>query len=187
MVQKILDEEISGLKVSALPTRPTAPSSFGGRGYTATEMKAAFDKLPLYIVKRFNELIELINGQGSESISESIKTGINEKHTLKDLFDDIRNGNLSSYLDVYGRSLVEVLEDMISRVDSAKGDVEDAKASFAAALGELDAAMGEVDAVMSEVAKIKRDMGEDYTAPEFVILDCGNPSQRGKGGLPDAK
>ena len=44
---KILDSEISGLKVASLPTRPTAPQSFGGKGFTAAEMKAAFDKLPL--------------------------------------------------------------------------------------------------------------------------------------------
>ena len=31
---KITDSEIESLKVGSLPTRPTAPTAFGGRGYT---------------------------------------------------------------------------------------------------------------------------------------------------------
>lgn len=152
MVQKILNEDIQSLKISSLPTRPTAPTSFGGKGYTSAEMKAAFDKLPLYIVERFNELIELIVGEGEESITESIPTGIKEGHTLRNLLDDIKSGEFSSYLNVYGNTLVERLERLIS-----------------------------------DIGNIKRDMGTDYTAPEFVILDCGRPSQREEGGLQDAQ
>ena len=157
MVRKILDEEISSLKISSLPTRPTAPSSFGGRGYTATEMKAAFDRLPLYLVERFNELIGLILGEGEETVCESIPTGIKEGHTLAKLFEDIKSGELSSYLDVYGKSLVERLEALI----------------------------GELDGVSRQLHAVKRDMGEDYDAPEFVVLDCGRPAAR-EEGLPDA-
>lgn len=56
--QKITDAEIASLRIAALPTRPTAPSAFGGRGYTAEEMKAAFDRLPLFIIQRLNALID---------------------------------------------------------------------------------------------------------------------------------
>ena len=56
--QKITDSEISELKISSLPSRPTAPPSFGGRGYTAKEMKEAFDRLPLFIIERLNSLID---------------------------------------------------------------------------------------------------------------------------------
>ena len=55
---KISDTEIDALKVASLPTRPTAPTAFGGKGYTATEMKEAFDKLPLKIIEEFNALID---------------------------------------------------------------------------------------------------------------------------------
>ena len=44
--KKITDSDISALKISSLPTRPTAPAEFGGKGYTATELKAAFADLP---------------------------------------------------------------------------------------------------------------------------------------------
>ena len=55
--KKIYDSDIENLRVSSLPTRPTAPTAFGGKGYTATEMKAAFDMLPLYIKDSFNALV----------------------------------------------------------------------------------------------------------------------------------
>ncbi|MBQ8381341.1 MAG: hypothetical protein IJY18_05550 [Clostridia bacterium] len=55
---KITESEIADLKISSLPTRPTAPASFGGRGYTAKDMKAAFDKLPLFIIERLNSVID---------------------------------------------------------------------------------------------------------------------------------
>lgn len=61
--KKILDSEIESLSVASLPTRPTAPTAFGGSGYTASEMKAAFDRLPLRIIEGFNSLItEIENG-----------------------------------------------------------------------------------------------------------------------------
>ena len=68
--KKILDAEIDDLKISSLPTRPTAPTSFGGKGYTTSEMKEAFDRLPLYIIERFNELIDDIE---SGAVLENIK------------------------------------------------------------------------------------------------------------------
>ena len=59
---KITDTEIESLRVASLPTRPTAAAAFGGKGYTATEMKAAFDKLPMRIIDGFNSLIDEIHG-----------------------------------------------------------------------------------------------------------------------------
>ncbi len=58
MYTPIIEEsEIKDLLVSSLPTRPTAPSAFGGKGFSVAEMKEAFDKLPLFIVEKFNTLI----------------------------------------------------------------------------------------------------------------------------------
>ena len=105
-----------------------------------------------YDAEKLNELIELIIGEGDEKISDNIKTGLYDGHTLSELFEDIKNGNLSSYLDVYGKSLLERIEKLIS-----------------------------------DIGAVKRDMGVDYTAPEFVILDCGHPENRMEGGYPDAE
>lgn len=56
--KRITEDEIKTLKVAYLPLRPTAPSTNGGLGYTASQMKAAFDKLPLFLVDRVNDLID---------------------------------------------------------------------------------------------------------------------------------
>ena len=58
---KITEAEISDKRVSSLPTRPTAPQTLGGIGYTAKEMKDAFDRLPLYIIEKFNTLIDTLD------------------------------------------------------------------------------------------------------------------------------
>ena len=71
ITKKISDSETESLKIASLPTRPTAPTAFGGKGYTATEMKEAFDKLPMRIIKEFNSLIEEIeNGALCEALCE---------------------------------------------------------------------------------------------------------------------
>jgi len=118
--QKITEGEISSLKVANLPTRPTAPREFGGRGYTATELKAAFDALPLYIIDKFNSLIEDIGGEPSESVASVIRTGILEGHTLADLFSDIVGGELASYLVVLDEPLCDTLVSMKEEIAEIK-------------------------------------------------------------------
>lgn len=107
---KILDSEISDLKIASLPSRPTAPASFGGKGFTASEMKEAFDKLSLFIIKRFNMLLDDIASYGEGSLCAEIPTGINENHTLADFFRDVTEGNLASYLSVGEETLYEMKE-----------------------------------------------------------------------------
>ena len=115
--KRITEEEIAELSVSSLPTRPTAPKAFGGRGYTAADMKGAFDRLPLFIIERFNLLLEDIASFGAGSLSSSIPTGIREGHTLKDLFEDILGGEAASYIKVGGVSLAEKLSEIEERLD----------------------------------------------------------------------
>ena len=67
--KKITDTDIKDLKVASLPSRPTAPAANGGAGYTANQMKAAFDRLPLFIIERLNELIDDVT-ELSEAIAE---------------------------------------------------------------------------------------------------------------------
>lgn len=114
---KITEADIADLKISTLPTRPTAPAAFGGKGYTATEMKAAFDRLPLYIIERYNELIEDITGEGERSVAVGIKTGITATHTLSDMFEDIKDGNFIQYLESGSGPLSEYLLKLRSDID----------------------------------------------------------------------
>lgn len=114
---KITDAEIADIKVSALPTRPTAPAAFGGKGYTASELKAAFDRLPLYIIERFNALIDDINGDEGGNIGDAIKTGIKDGHTLNELFSDIENGALLDYMAGPSGTLSEYLASIRADID----------------------------------------------------------------------
>lgn len=115
---KILDEEIVNKKISSLPARPTSPVAFGGKGYTSSEMRAAFDSLALFIIERFNSLIDDIESSGDGSLADSVPTGISDSHTLRALFSDIRNGNFASYLDVGGTSLMSRLASIEEAINS---------------------------------------------------------------------
>ncbi len=111
---KITSSEAEPLLIASLPTRPTAPSAFGGKGYTATEMKAAFDKLPIFIVERFNDLIDDIK---DGSICESVPTGIDGANTLAALLRSFADGTLASVMTYRGTTLTAYLEALRSDLD----------------------------------------------------------------------
>ena len=113
---KITDAEIDGLSVASLPTRPTSPTAFGGAGYTASELKAVFDRLPLLLVERYNSLIDDAESLGEGSLASSIPTGIDEGHTLADLFSDVSGGNLATYIKVGDESLYSVINRLLIAV-----------------------------------------------------------------------
>ena len=115
---KILSTEIQSSKVSSLPTRPTSPTSFGGSGYTGTQLKAAFDRLPLLIAERFNALLDDITAYGDDSLSGAIPTGIKDGHTLASLFSDIKSGVIADYLTVGGESLTAALFSLGERISA---------------------------------------------------------------------
>ena len=121
---RINDEDIKELCVSNLPTRPTAPRALGGRGYTAKEMKEAFDLLPKFLVEKFNTLIDDIESDGEGGIASSIQTGITDGHTLYDLFSDILGGEVLEYISVFDTSLIEFLTELRRDVDVLKDKVK---------------------------------------------------------------
>ena len=129
----IKDSEISELKISSLPTRPTAPKSTGGAGYGAKEMKEAFDRLPLFIIERFNALLEDVSAIGEDSLAAAMKTGIRDGHTLSELFSDVTDGALAGYLIIGEKSLA-------CHLLQIREDISELKAAVAAlaASGEED-------------------------------------------------
>ena len=124
--KKITTYETAPLQISSLPTRPTASASFGGSGYDAKAMKEAFDKLPLFIIERFNTLIDDIVSEGEESLSGAIPTGISENHSLAKLFEDIKDESFAAYLKVCGTTLTEFLltlrQDVDALMEANKGE-----------------------------------------------------------------
>ena len=122
--RKIENADVKDILVSALPTRPTAPKSLGGMGYGASEMKSAFDKLPLYVIERYNELIEDISSLGIDSLAAAIPTGVKEEHTLNDLFTDIKSGAVAGYLTFLGKSLSEHVMRIYEELEAIRAELD---------------------------------------------------------------
>ena len=120
MIEKITQEKINELCVSSLPTRPNAPTASGGAGYSASDMKKAFDALTLYVIEKFNELIDAIYECGDGSLSGAIPTGIFSEHTLSRLLQDVTDGNFSSYLTVGEHSLATEIANIRTELDKIK-------------------------------------------------------------------
>lgn len=120
MIEKITQEKANALCVSSLPTRPTAPASAGGAGYSSVEMKNAFDALTLHVIEKYNLLIDAIREVGEGSIASEIPTAIRENHTLKDLFWDVLNGNFASYLAVGDKTLAVELSEIRELLNEIK-------------------------------------------------------------------
>ena len=118
--KKIQNSDIDSILISSLPPRPTAPKHLGGRGYTSSEMKEAFDKLPLFIIERYNTLIADISSVGENSLAAAIPTDIKDSHTLCDLFDDLRTGELATYFCFLGKSLLSHIITLYGEIDDIK-------------------------------------------------------------------
>lgn len=66
---KLTEGEMAPLRIASLPTRPTAHTGFGGRGYSSQQMKEAFDLLPNLIAERLNLLIDdVLDGSLAEAL-----------------------------------------------------------------------------------------------------------------------
>ena len=116
--KKITIEEITPISISSLPTRPTASTAFGGKGMTSTEMKEAFDKLPLLAIERLNELIDDIT---SGRINESIPvTGTAKLSNMLELMEGIENGELASAIKVFGSSLTITVGTILADIKKIK-------------------------------------------------------------------
>ena len=122
--RKIESADVKELLVSSLPTRPTAPRSLGGMGYGAKEMKDAFDRLPLYVIEKYNDLIADIGRLGKESLAGAMPTGIKEGHTVADLCDDVASGALATYLTFLGKSLSEHVAELYRELDEISKTLE---------------------------------------------------------------
>ena len=122
-IQKITPSELLTEGVRALPTRPSAPSLYGGAPLSAEELKAAFDRLPSLVAYRFNALLDAAGlfeeGGRYETLAELIATGIEEGHSLSQFFRDVTSGSLALYLSVDGeRVLADVLSELRQAVSA---------------------------------------------------------------------
>lgn len=122
---KITAEEAAQLSVASLPTRPTAATSYGGKGYTSTEMKEAFDRLPLLAIERLNSLIDDITGG---DVTEAIPTPHHNLPTLAAVINGIDSGALAASLTVGSETLA-------GAISSLRADINMIAAALGIALG----------------------------------------------------
>ena len=122
--KKIQNSDIEHILISSLPTHPTAPRSLGGRGYSASEMKEAFDRLPLYIIEHYTALIGDVHSFGENSLASAVPSGIKDGHTLHNLFEDIKSGELAAYFGILGKSLLSHLITIYAEIDALKNKIE---------------------------------------------------------------
>ncbi len=114
----IYKSEADAIRIASLPTRPTLPTQYGGKGYTSAQMKEAFDALPLLLVERLNSLIEDILAEVDESISVCLNTGIGDAPKLSDIFADIKSGRFIEYITCFeNQSLALYLSKLREDVD----------------------------------------------------------------------
>ena len=123
-VQKISETEIDERLISNLPTRPNAPTSMGGKGYSAAELKSAFDSLPKLIAERYNELIDdLTNPEGSEIIKSFKPEGLSGE-SLEDFFESVKESTILDRLIIDGDVLSYYLRALKSEVESLRSLIE---------------------------------------------------------------
>lgn len=95
---EIKQSEAKAVEVASLPTRPTSSATYGGRGLTAQQMKAAYDAYPALIKERFNALIaDLLSGSALEDIPFTIPT--------HDPFGTGIESTVKAYLEYIGKIL----------------------------------------------------------------------------------
>lgn len=120
IIRPITEDEINKNKVASLPLRPTDAPYYGGNGYSGTQVQEAFDKLPILIATRYNELIDFITNPDYQyqGLAGNIPTPFGENHSLCQMFWDILSGDFIRYLSVGDKSLYAELEEIKTRLDA---------------------------------------------------------------------
>ena len=125
-IQTISRKELLENGVQSLPNRPSTPSLYSGHAMSASELKAAFDKLPTLVAERFNDLLYATGlfdeNDPKDMLSELIATGIFPEHSLSQFFEDVESGALALYLKANEKdSLADVitaLREDLARLDT---------------------------------------------------------------------
>lgn len=98
--ERITEAQIRSKGVQSLADRPNASSQYGEGGLTAAQLKAAFDRLAIYLAEKINIIQSALS---AEDAPEYIRIGGEDgaEVTLDDLLKSITNGNLASNIMLY--------------------------------------------------------------------------------------
>lgn len=117
----IKESDMEPLCIASLPTRPNAPTSLGGKGFTANEMKKCFDALPRFIAGRLNQLIEELKDGLVEELAGDIDMGLPYTgYSFGTFIEDFGRGTLVNYLHLGegGPTVGEVLPPLVDKVNA---------------------------------------------------------------------
>ena len=119
--KSITTAEMEPLLISSLPARPNQRLNAGGVTYTSTDLRLAFDQLPLLLVSRYNGLLDDME---SGDILELISTGISEGATLKDFFRDLKSGAWAGYAVLGNAPLHTLISGILTRLSALEEAME---------------------------------------------------------------
>ena len=122
-IEKISDAARDAASVGALADRPQATERDGYSGMTPTQLKAAFDALPKLNTAKINEIIDLINGESTESLAYLLQTPVEYQGntmTLYEFLAAIQGGGFGDIAMIGSRTLS-------AAIDHAAGEVFDTK------------------------------------------------------------
>lgn len=173
-MQTITERELVENGVSSLPLTPTASPALGGRDYTPSEVKAAFDRLPRLIAARLNALLGAVTdgtlladipvafGDGTLSLSELL--ALLGDHLVNPPASDSapasESGNTVTSGGVY-TALAALREDVLSAAKTATDSALRAqKLRYDAATGVLSLAAEEGSAAFDSASLPIPDMQE---------------------------
>ena len=97
----ITDTQLKAYGVSALATRPNAPSTYGAGGLSAEELKARFDNLGKMLAKAINDINTALSTDGASYIGLEIGEEIK---SLADLSSSYLDGTFANVLKAYEKA-----------------------------------------------------------------------------------
>lgn len=118
MYERITDEEIKRFGVANVSTTPTKKTPFGESGFTATDLKGRFDKLPTYLASKVNEIID---GMGDGSLAGNIQVS---GQTVREVIEGLWNGVTAKKIKIVTPSGEVTLAEIASAMKKALDEME---------------------------------------------------------------
>ncbi len=210
-MQTITERELVENGVSSLPLTPTASPALGGRDYTPSEVKAAFDRLPRLIAARLNALLGAVTdgtlladipvafGDGTLSLSELL--ALLGDHLVNPPAPDSapasESGNTVTSGGVYA-ALAALREDVLSaaktatdsalRAQKLRYDAVTGALSLAAQAGEtiVDTAVLPLPAIQETLALLRTLLGASVLSETVEDTFTARPTAGGLAVVDEA-
>ena len=160
--------------VSALATRPNAPSRYGEGGLTAKELKAKFDALSGILADRINKIHAYLKASDlDENINVTFSFG---QKALSALASDLESGEAAKYIKVHVNAeatdtLQEVINGILGKVATNAENIDKAIAEIDLKIVPHDAADELVFTAWDKTGKVVSTASAFVQNAEYYIAD----------------